>query len=200
MPRPEKVEAVEDIKERLESTPAVFFTEYRGLSVSQQQSLRRSLREVETEYRVVKMSLARRAATELGLAELEQVLSGPTALAFAASDPVVAAKALRDFGRDHAQLLVKGAWLQGQLLAPEKVTELADLEPREVLLAKAARSLKAPMAGLAGLMAALTRGTATLLSQLLEKKETLAQSPVEGETEEVSTPSQGEGEPETKEE
>jgi large subunit ribosomal protein L10 len=200
MPRPEKVEAVEDIKERLESTPAVFFTEYRGLSVSQQQSLRRSLREVETEYRVVKMSLARRAATELGLAELEQVLSGPTALAFAASDPVVAAKALRDFGRDHAQLLVKGAWLQGQLLAPEKVTELADLEPREVLLAKAARSLKAPMTGLAGLMAALTRGTATVLSQLLEKKENLAQLPVEGETEEVSTPSQGEGEPETKEE
>lgn len=198
MPRPEKVEAVEDIKERLESTPAVFFTEYRGLSVSQQQSLRRSLREVETEYRVIKMSLARRAAAELGLAELEQVLSGPTALAFAASDPVVAAKALRDFGRDHAQLLVKGAWLQGQLLAPEKVTELADLETREVLLAKAAGALKAPMAGLAGLMAALTRGTATVLSQLLEKKETLTQG--EGKTEEAPTPSQGEGEPETKEE
>lgn len=189
MPRPEKVEAVEDIKERLESTPAVFFTEYRGLSVSQQQSLRRSLRNVETEYRVIKMSLARRAASELGLAELEQVLSGPTALAFAGSDPVVAARALRDFGRDHAQLLVKGAWLQGRLLAPEKVTELADLEPREVLLAKAAGALKAPMAGLAGLMAALTRGTATVLSQLLEKKEKKeslppAPSPKEGELQE----------------
>jgi large subunit ribosomal protein L10 len=189
MPRPEKVEAVEDIKERLESTPAVFFTEYRGLSVSQQQSLRRSLRDVETEYRVIKMSLARRAASELGLAELEQVLSGPTALAFAGSDPVVAARALRDFGRDHAQLLVKGAWLQGRLLAPEKVTELADLEPREVLLAKAAGALKAPMASLAGLMAALTRGTATVLSQLLEKKEKReslppAPSPREGELQE----------------
>ncbi|MGH8937416.1 MAG: 50S ribosomal protein L10 [Acidimicrobiia bacterium] len=170
MPRPEKVEAVEDIKERLESTPAVFFAEYRGLSVSQQQSLRRSLREVQTEFRVLKMSLARRAASELGLAELEKVLGGPTALAFAASDPAVAARALRDFGRDHAQLLVKGAWLQGQLLAPEKVTELADLEPREVLLAMAAGALKAPMAGLAGLMAALTGGTATVLSRLLEKR------------------------------
>ena len=198
MPRPEKVEAVEDIKERLESTPAVFFTEYRGLSVSQQQSLRRSLREVETEYRVIKMSLARRAATELGLAELEQVLSGPTALAFAASDPVVAAKALRDFGRDHAQLLVKGAWLQGQLLAPEKVTELADLEPREVLLAKSAGALKAPMARLAGLMAALTRGTATVLSQLLEKKEKKDSLPPAPSPEEAEL--QEEEDSETKEE
>lgn len=171
MPRPEKVQVVEEIKARLESTPVVFFTEYRGLSVSEQQSLRRNLRETDTEYKVIKISLARRAVDELGLDQLAGLLSGPTALAFTAGDPVPAAKALRDFGRDHLQLLIKGAWLRGQLLAPEKVEELADLEPREVILAKIAGAMGAPMSNLAGLMAAFTRNAATLISQLLEKRE-----------------------------
>ncbi|MDP8958406.1 MAG: 50S ribosomal protein L10 [Actinomycetota bacterium] len=170
MPRPEKVLAVEEIKERLGATAAIFLTEYRGLSVTEQQALRRHLHRAETEYKVVKMSLARRAAEELDLEELIELLRGPTALAFADRDPAVAAKALRDFGRDHAQLLIKGGLLRGQVLAAGKVAELADLEPREVLLGRVAGAVQAPMGKAAALMAALGRNTATVLQQLLEKK------------------------------
>ena len=97
MPRPEKVQAVAEIKERLEQARAVFLAEYAGLSVKEQQTLRRGLREGGAEFKVVKMTLARRAAAELELAELDELLLGPTGLAFAEGDPVTAAKALKEF-------------------------------------------------------------------------------------------------------
>ncbi len=97
MPTPEKVQAVADIRERLEGAEAVFFTEYRGLTVKAVQDLRRSLRESGADYKVVKMTLAKLAAVEAGFEGLDEYLSGPTALAFAQSDPVATAKALKDF-------------------------------------------------------------------------------------------------------
>lgn len=171
MPRPEKVEAVATIKERLEASRAVFVTEYAGLSVKQQQTLRRGLRGTDAEYKVVKMTLARRAADELGLEGLDDLLIGPTALAFTTGDPVETAKVLRDFAGENPALLIKGALLAGELLAPEKVSELADIEPRDVLLAKIAGAFQAPMANMAGLMTAFFRNSATVFQQLLDKKE-----------------------------
>ena len=171
MPRPEKVQAVADIKERIEGAQAVFLAEYAGLSVKEQQELRRTLRENGAEFKVVKMSMARLAAADLDIDTLDELLLGPTGLAFADGDPAGAAKALKDFAKSHDTFVVKGGLLGLEFLPPEKIAELAELEPREVLLAKLAGVMQAPMANLAGLLAALPRNTANALSQLLEQKE-----------------------------
>jgi len=182
MPRPEKVQAVADIKERMEGAQAVFLAEYAGLSVKDQQALRRSLRENGAEFKVVKMSMARLAAAELDIDTLDELLLGPTGLAFAHGDPAGAAKVLKDFAKDHDTFAVKGGLLGLEFLPPEKIAELAELDPREVLLAKLAGVMQAPMANLAGLLAALPRNTASVLQQLLEKKE--AEEPAEAVAEE----------------
>jgi len=171
MPRPEKVQAVADIKERIEGAQAVFLAEYAGLSVKDQQVLRRELRANGAEFKVVKMTLARRAAGDLEIDSLDELLLGPTGLAFADGDPVGAAKVLKDFAKSHDVFVIKGGLLGTEFLSPEKISELADIEPREVLLVKIAGAMKAPMANLAGLLAALPRNTASVLQQLLEKKE-----------------------------
>ena len=171
MPRPEKVQAVEEIKERIENAEATFLTEYRGLTVSEQQQLRRGLREANAEYKVVKMSLARLAATELGLDELTESMIGPTAIAFANTDPVPVAKVLKDFAKDHEHLVLKVAVMSGKLLPPEQVSKLAEIEPRDVLLGKIAGAAKAPLAKMAGMLGSFMRDTASMMSQLLEKKE-----------------------------
>ncbi len=171
MPRPEKVQAVADIKERIEGAQAVFLAEYAGLSVKEQQALRRSLRANGAEFKVVKMSMARLAVAELDIDTLDELLLGPTGLAFADGDPAGAAKVLKDFAKSHDTFAVKGGLLGLEFLPPEKIAELAELEPREVLLAKLAGVMQAPMANLAGLLAALPRNTASVLKQLLEKKE-----------------------------
>ena len=111
MPRPEKVQAVATIKERIENAQAVFLAEYAGLSVKQQQQLRRSLREEGAEFKVVKMTLARRAVAELDIDALDELLLGPTGLTFADGDPVSAAKALKDFAKDHEVVAIKGGLL-----------------------------------------------------------------------------------------
>ncbi len=171
MPRPEKVQAVADIKERIEGSQAVFLAEYAGLSVKDQQELRRSLRESGAEFKVVKMTMARLAAAELDIDTLDELLLGQTGMAFADDDPASAAKVLKDFAKSHETFVVKGGLLGIEFLTPEKIAELADLDSRDVLLAKIAGVMQAPMANLAGLLAALPRNTANVLSQLLEQKE-----------------------------
>ena len=185
MPRPEKVQAVADIKESLEGSEAVFLTEYRGLTVKAVQELRRSLRSSGAEYKVVKMTLARRAAGEAGLSSLDEFLLGPTALAFAKSDPVATAKALKDFSKSHEVFVLKAGVLSGKVLSPEEVSRLAEIESREVLLARIAGAVKAPMAKAAGLFASFNRSAASMFQQLLEKKESVsapAEIPTETET------------------
>ena len=171
MPRPEKVQAVSEIKERIEGAQAVFLAEYAGLSVKNQQQLRRELRAQGAEFKVVKMTLARLAAAELEIDTFNELLIGPTGLAFSDVDPVSAAKALKNFAKEHEVFVIKGGLLGGEFLTPETISKLADIEPREVLLAKLAGAMNAPMANLAGLMAALPRNTASVFKQLLEKKE-----------------------------
>ncbi len=171
MPRPEKVQAVADIRERIEGAQAVFLAEYAGLSVQEQQTLRRELRANGAEFKVVKMTLARLAAADLDIEDLDELLLGPTGLTFADGDPVGAAKVLRDFAKTHEVLVIKGGLLGRDFLTPERIAELADIEPREVLLAKIAGAFEAPMAKMAGLLAALPRNAATAMQQLLEKKQ-----------------------------
>lgn len=170
MPRPEKVQAVADIKERLDEAQAVFLTEYAGLSVKEQQQLRRELKANGAEMKVVKMTLARLAAEGM-TDELTELLIGPTALTFADGDPAAAAKALKAFSKDHTVLIIKGGLLDSEFLSPERISALADLPARDVLLATVAATLGAPMTQMAGLFAALPRNAASAFQQLLDKKE-----------------------------
>jgi large subunit ribosomal protein L10 len=171
MPRPEKVQAVADIKESLVGSEAVFLTEYRGLSVKAVQELRASLRASGAEYKVVKMTLARLAAGDAGMSGLDEFLLGPTALAFANSDPVATAKALKDFSRSHDVFVLKAGVLAGNILGPEQISRLAEIESRDVLLAKIAGAAKAPLMKAAGLFASFNRSAASMFQQLLDKKE-----------------------------
>ena len=171
MPTPEKVQAVSDIRERLEGAEAVFLTEYRGLSVRAVQDLRKALRASGADYKVVKMTLARLAASDAGIEGLDEYLSGPTALAFARRDPVATAKALKDFSKTNDVFVLKAGFLSGNILSPEEVSKLAEIEPLDVLLAKIAGAAKAPLMKAAGMFAAFNRDAASMFSQLLDKKE-----------------------------
>ncbi len=171
MPRPEKVQAVADIRERLEDARAVFLTEYRGLTVSAVQELRNALRDAGAEYKVVKMTLAKLAAGDAGIEGMDDYLKGPTALAFADTDPVATAKALKEFSKAHDVFVLKAGFLSGAILSPEEVSKLAEIEPREVLLAKVAGAAKAPLFKFAGMLASFNRDAASMFSQLVDKKE-----------------------------
>lgn len=171
MPRPEKVQAVADIKERIEGARAVYLTEFRGLTVSQLQDLRTKLRASGADYKVVKMTLARLATDELEIKGISEHLVGPTALTFANDDAVATAKALKDVSQENDKLVIKAGIMAGDVLRPEQVSKLADIEPREVLLAKIAGGAKAPLYKAAGLFSAFNRNAANMFSQLLDKKE-----------------------------
>lgn len=144
MARPEKEAAVAEIASEFRDSGAVLLTEYRGLSVAQLRELRRSLAG-NAKFSVAKNKLVALAAKEVGLDFLETSLKGPTAIAYVTGEPVAAAKSLRDFARVNPQLVIKGGVLEGRELSAEGVSELAELESREVLLAKAAGALKAAL-------------------------------------------------------
>lgn len=174
-PRPEKVAIVAEVKERLENATSVVVTEYRGLTVAELQELRGQLRPSGARYKVYKNTLVRRAADEAGL-ELADHLIGPTALAFAEpaegddrGDVVSMAKALRDFAKAHPSLIIKGGLFDGEPIDADGIRALADIEPREVLLAKLAGLMAAPMQQFAGLLQAVPREFAGLLQALIDE-------------------------------
>ena len=167
-PRPEKVAVVDEVRERFSSADAALLTEYRGLNVAQMAALRRSLREAGGSYKIYKNTLVRFAARDLGL-EIDDLLTGPTAIAFVEGDPVTVAKALRDFARANEQLVVKGGILGDALLSADEAKALADVAPREELLARLAGAMAAPMQQFAGLLQALPRNFAYGLQALIEQ-------------------------------
>jgi large subunit ribosomal protein L10 len=170
MARAEKVAAVAELTERFQSSSGAVLTEYRGLSVAQMGELRRSLGEHAT-FAVVKNTLTKIAANDAGVAgELTAMLQGPSAIAFVEGDVVEAAKGLRDFSRANPFLVIKGGVLDGKVMTPDEIVKLADLESREVLLAKLAGAMKASMAGAAATFAALPTTMARLLAALQEKQ------------------------------
>lgn len=149
---------------------AVILTEYRGLTVGQMKDLRRALGD-DVSYQVVKNTLATLAARNVGFDFLEEELTGPTAIAFVAGEPVEAAKALRDFAKNNPQLVLKTGAMDGALLSAEAVKKLADLESREVLLAKAAGAMKAKVSQAAYAFQGLPVKVARLADALAEKQE-----------------------------
>ena len=170
MARAEKVTAVAELTERFQNSNGAVLTEYRGLTVAQLGELRRSLGD-NASFSVVKNTLTKIAASEAGVtSELTDLLTGPSAIAFVTGDPVEAAKGLRDFAKTYPLLVIKGGVLEGKALKPAEIAKLADLEPREVLLAKLAGAMKASLAGAAGTFAALPQQMARLLGALEQKR------------------------------
>jgi large subunit ribosomal protein L10 len=168
-PTTEKVERVAELSRRIKDSDALLLTEYRGLSVSEITELRRSLREGGTRFAVVKNTLMQRAATDAGLAELADLLSGPSAVAFVSGDVVAAAKAIRAASRQHPALVLKGGFMDGQLLDAEQATGLADLESRDEMLSKIAGLMKSDMAKAASLFQAAQSKFLSLLEAYKEK-------------------------------
>jgi large subunit ribosomal protein L10 len=171
-PRPEKVAVVDEVRERFSGSEAALLTEYRGIDVTDMQALRRSLREAGGDYKIYKNTLVRFAVRELGL-EIENLLTGPTAIAFVPADgggdPVTVAKALRDFARGNPHLVVKGGVLGENILSEADTRALADIAPREELLAKLAGLMAAPMQQFAGLLQAVPRDFAYGLRALIDQ-------------------------------
>ncbi len=195
MARPEKTAAVEEIRTKLTESDAAVLTEYRGLSVTDLAELRGALRPAGTEYKVFKNTLARRAVEAAGLEELLPMLSGPTAIAFVRGDAVVAAKALKDFGKGNPSLVIKGGLLGPRVLTRGEVESLAEIEPRDVLLARLAGGFQAPLVKAAGLFQAFTRnfayGVKALVDQRIEAGEVLeppAAEPTEAEAPAADAP------------
>ena len=169
MARADKATAVAEITEHFKASTATVITEYRGLSVANLAELRRSLGETTT-YAVAKNTLIKRAASEAGIEGLDELFAGPTAIAFVSGEPVDAAKSLKTFAKDHKALVIKGGYMDGHPLTVAEVERIADLESREVLLAKLAGAMKGNLAKAAGLFNAPASQMARLLAALQEKK------------------------------
>jgi len=164
------VTAVAELTERFQSSSGAVLTEYRGLTVAQLGELRKSLGD-NASFSVVKNTLTKIAANEAGVtADLTSLLNGPSAIAFLTGDVVEAAKGLREFSRNYPLLVIKGGVLEGKALTPPEIIKLADLEPREVLLAKLAGAMKASLSGAAGTLNALPAQLARLLGALEAKR------------------------------
>jgi large subunit ribosomal protein L10 len=169
MARASKVAAVDELTDQFREASAAVLTEYRGLTVSQLKELRRNLG-TNANYAIVKNTLTKIAAREAGYDDLGELLQGPSAIAFVNGDPVEAARGLRDFARTHPFLVIKGGILEGRPLSPTEITQLADLEPREVLLAKLAGAMKASLAQAAALFQAPLSQAARTIEALRQQR------------------------------
>jgi large subunit ribosomal protein L10 len=168
--RADKATAVAELTERFRTADAAVLTEYRGLTVAQLTKLRRTLGQTAT-YSVAKNTLAKRAAAEAGISGLDELFTGPTALTFVSGDVVEAAKGLREFAKANPHLVIKGGVFEGKAISAAEVNKLADLESREVLLAKLAGAMKANLSKAAALFQAPLTKTARLAAALQEKRE-----------------------------
>ncbi len=212
-PNPAKVAVVDELKEKFTDTDGMILTEYRGLDVAAMAELRHALRQAGGEYKIYKNTLVRLAARDAGL-EIEDLLVGPTALAFVGERPdgsdgdvAAVAKAIREFAKSNQLLVIKGGVLGDKPLDSDEIKALAELPSREILLAQLAGALQAPMASFAGLLSAVPRHFAYALNALIEQRggpaliedredpetatETPAETPAEGE------PSSDQSEPDT---
>ena len=165
-----KEATIAEISEGFRNSSAVLLTEYRGLTVAQLKELRTNIR-ANASYAVVKNTLAKRAFNAEGIKDLDAELVGPTALAFVHGDTVAVAKALRDFAKANKDLVLKGGFFDGAVLTADEVKKLADLEPREVLLAKLAGAFKASLFGAAYMFNAPLAQAVRTVDALRQKQE-----------------------------
>lgn len=169
----QKEASVAELTKNFESSTAVLLTEYRGLTVKQLKELRTSIRQ-DAEYAVVKNTLTKLAAKNAGVEGLDDDLKGPSAIAFVHGDPVAVAKGLRAFAKAHPLLVIKGGYFDGAPLTADEVNKLADLESREVLLAKLAGAMKASLTKAAYVFTALPSKAVRTVDALREKQESAA--------------------------
>lgn len=172
--RPEKVQQVDVLRERLRGTAAAIFTDYRGLNVREISQLRAKLREAGVEYKVVKNTLLHRAAQDLGVEGLPPYLQGPTAVAFSRTDPVAPAKILLDYIRLMKKLDIKAGLIEGRLMTADQLKRLADLPAKAQLLASVLGAMQAPLAGLVGVLTGLQRNVVYAFNQIRKQKEAAA--------------------------
>jgi large subunit ribosomal protein L10 len=165
-----KEASVAELTEKFQSSTAVLLTEYRGLTVAQLKTLRKTIA-ADATYAVVKNTLTKIAANAAGISSFDDVLAGPTAVAFVHGDPVAVAKSLRDFAKANPLLVIKGGYFDGNPLTTDEVNKLADLESREVLLAKLAGAFKASLFGAAYLFNAPLAQAVRTVDALREKQE-----------------------------
>lgn len=199
MARPDKTAAVAELADEFRGSNGAVLTDYRGLTVKQLQALRRALGETVS-YAVVKNTLTRIAARDAGIDGLDDLLVGPSAIAFIKGDPVEAAKGLRDFARDNQPLVIKGGVLDGKPVSPAQIAQIADLESRDVLLAQMAGAMTASLSGAASLLSAPLAQVVRLAAalQAVQQQEQQEQRPAatgpetetETETEESDAPAQ----------
>jgi large subunit ribosomal protein L10 len=193
-----KVEVVDEVKTRMSAATASIVSEYRGLTVAELADLRHALAAVGGDYKIFKNTLVRRAIDGGEYQPLGEYLSGPSALTFVQGDISAVAKALRDFSRANPHLVIKGGLADGSLLSTSDLAALADLPPREVLLARLAGALAAPMTQMAGLLKALPQNLAYGISALIEQKGGVDEAAVAAPTESAEPEAEA-AEPETAE-
>lgn len=169
----EKAQVVTEIKEKFQESTGVVIADYRGMTVAQVTQLRSQLRQAGVEYRVLKNTLVRRAAHEVGIDGLDSFLEGPTAVAFSA-DPVAPAKVLSDFAKGVKTFTIKGGVVEGKVIDPEGVKALADLPSREELLAQVLRGMQAPLAGMVNVLQGPIRKMGYALEEVRKLKEAQA--------------------------
>ena len=171
MGREEKATSIAELREKLGDARGAVLTDFRGLSVAELTELRTLLRKNAVEYKVVKNTLAKLAVKETGLAELAPYLEGPTGIAISRGNPVAASKAVTTWAKGRQSFSVKGGIVEGRVVGPREIADLADLPPREVLLARMAGAFQAPLAGLVQVLSASLRGLANVLEQVRQRKE-----------------------------
>ncbi|MDO8308436.1 MAG: 50S ribosomal protein L10 [Actinomycetota bacterium] len=184
MARPNKATSVAELADHFRSSNAAVLTEYRGLTVAQMKTLRRTLGTTVT-YAVVKNTLTKIAAKEAGVTGVDDLLAGPSAIAFVKGDAVDAAKVIRNFAKEHPALVIKGGYMDGKTLSAADVQKIADLESREVLLSRLAGAFKAKQSQAAALFAAPLAKTARALGALQAKLESEASAPAAAPVEEA---------------
>jgi large subunit ribosomal protein L10 len=167
----EKQAAVAELKQKLGAIKGAVLADYRGLNVADATKLRRTLREAGIEFRVVKNTMTRIAAQEIGIEGLDAHLEGPTAIAFGYQDPVGPAKVLSEFAKGNKNLVIKAGILSGKVVDADGVRVLADLPPREVLIAKMLGSMQAPITGLVNVLHGNIRNLVYTLEAVRKQKE-----------------------------
>lgn len=166
----QKREVVEGISGRIKAAKALVFADYRGLTVEQDTELRSALRKAGVDYKVVKNTLTRLAANENGLEGLDTYLNGPTAMASSDTDPVAPAKVLSEYAKKYDKLELKVGVVEGKIIDPSGIKALAELPPREVLIARVLGGFNAPLSGLVTVLNGNIRGLAVALNAIAEQK------------------------------
>lgn len=169
-----KEQTVQEITEKLQNSMTAVITDYRGLNVAQATKLRNELRDANVEYKVLKNTLTKIAAQNIGLDGLKQYLEGPTAIAFSSKDPVAPAKVLAKFAKDNKVLEIKGGVLEGKVVSLDQIRALAELPSREELLAQVVRGMQSPLVGMANVLSGPLRNMVNVLDAIRKEKEVQA--------------------------